>query len=106
MKTEEALKTIKDLRECGFTVYVNHHRYEEYNINWSIGDPGRVSPRGGSTRVEIKSEDGTLLCFGESHCSTIDNFNRKLGRNIALGRALKDCGAILSGVVLPEYLGL
>lgn len=47
-------------------------------------------PRGGSTAAYIYDKDGKLLAEGFSFCSDEDNFNYKLGRDIAIGRALKE----------------
>lgn len=46
-----------------------------------------VLPRGGSTKVELKTPEGRELT-GYSSCSSKDPFNRKLGLKIALNRAL------------------
>lgn len=53
-----------------------------------------VSPRGGITRVVIANEEtGTVVAQGEADCSLRDNFNRRVGVAIALGRAI-DAGEI------------
>lgn len=55
-------------------------------------------PYGGSTRVEVGvprfNEQGEFSFFdtvsvGEAACSLMDNYSKKRGRDIALGRALK-----------------
>ena len=45
--------------------------------------------KGGSTTIEVTTPDKTRTVFGKSVCSLEENFNRKLGNNIALGRAIK-----------------
>lgn len=45
------------------------------------------SVKGGATRVVVKFSNGREV-IGYSTCSVKDNFSYKLGRQIALGRAL------------------
>jgi len=91
--------SVKDLRECGLKVYIQHRRY--YNVNGgvvgpftsreaiSFDYPGRATyPQGGDTQVRIYDSEGNLLTEGEAICSMKDPFCKKLGRTIALGRAL------------------
>ncbi len=80
--------TIKDLRQKGYKVRVIHTRH--YNTKQKISGPvPELSARGGSTIIEITTPDKTQDVFGEAICSKEDNFNRKTGNFIALGRALK-----------------
>lgn len=46
------------------------------------------SPRGGLTQCRVTLPDGTEI-VGTAECSDRDNFSKKIGRDIALGRALK-----------------
>lgn len=46
------------------------------------------SCKGGYTVATIELSDGRRF-VGEANCSLKENYNRKKGRNIALGRALK-----------------
>ncbi len=72
--------------EDGRLVKVYHRRV-------AIGfEPPRLlfAPRGGQTHVIIMGEDGeTELAYGHAWCSPKDNYNKKIGRTIAVGRALK-----------------
>ena len=53
-------------------------------------EPGKiVSPRGGATHCKITLPDGTEA-NGEARCSHSDNYSKRLGRTISLGRALAD----------------
>ena len=46
--------------------------------------------KGGITRVEISNEElGDVYAEGTAQCRPDDNFNRAIGLQIALGRALK-----------------
>ena len=88
---------IEELREQGFTVRVHHWRrvlgrdlwYRSYAIRRE-GAP--FDPRGGLTEVVI-SRDGAQIARGEARCSPRDNYCRRLGRTIALGRALEQLDA-------------
>ncbi len=46
-----------------------------------------AKPRGGKTIATIVLPDGTEVT-GESRCSKRDNYSKRLGRDISLGRAL------------------
>lgn len=52
-----------------------------------FGGGGGIDPRGGETDVLVITPKGQVL-RGSSVCSRKDNFNRKLGNEIALYRAL------------------
>ena len=81
--------------------------YEKILLSFSEAEDfgfSRPSPRGGSTEVEVYDEDGNLLGKGSSVCSPCENFSRKLGRQIALGRALKDMEIFTHSSPL-EFLG-
>ena len=47
------------------------------------------SPRGGLTEARIFDEHGNLVATGSAVCSPKDQFNKRIGRMIALGRALQ-----------------
>jgi hypothetical protein len=72
--------SVAELRRAGWGVRVRHHR-EEY-------DDGSPKPKGGSTVVFLSSPNNHKF-WGSSVCSNKDAFNRKLGLEIALGRAMK-----------------
>lgn len=110
--------TVQELRTQGYRVFVKHSRF--FRINHEIGSdgntlrtslhttvpltrnafssfvssiPGIVSteflPRGGRTEVEIyRGEE--LIGSGVANCSKNDAYNKKIGRSIALGRALEN----------------
>jgi len=70
---------VSELRSNGFKVRVLHHR------KWNLCG---ISNLGGRTIVQIKTPEGQEL-EGEAICSKEDNYNKKLGVSIAIGRALK-----------------
>jgi hypothetical protein len=80
--------TIKYLRQKGYKVRVMHtrHFHEKKRLN---GSSKEVSARGGSTTIEITTPDKEHNVFGKSVCSLEDNFNRRVGNEIALGRAIE-----------------
>lgn len=51
-----------------------------------------ISPFGGRTTCKITLADG-VEAWGVAECSNRDNYNKKIGRDIALGRALKNLSA-------------
>lgn len=53
-------------------------------------EPLRLASKGGATRVEILDDDGVVLAVGTAQCRADENFSRKIGRAVALGRALKE----------------
>ena len=74
------MTSIKQLRQSGYKVRVHHKRE-------LVGES--LSPLGGATKVEITTPDGKNL-VGEAFCSKKDNYNKKVGAAIAIGRALKN----------------
>lgn len=99
--------TIEQARKEGFKVRVGHFRFPDkimevpiYKIvnlfkkenvyNMTVLDSqvsGPFAARGGATTVEI-SKDGKDT-FGNAFCSIKDNYNRKVGAELALARALE-----------------
>lgn len=78
--------TIQELRERGYKVRVLHFRDRIFKNRMDSNPYGYESPKGGMTRVVIDSPDGKHF-EGESFCSKKDNYNKKLGVKIALGRS-------------------
>lgn len=77
MRNNMDYMTVESLRASGCKVRVMHTRRPN-----SEG----VNARGGKTVVEVTTPDGITL-VGVSRCSRKENFNKKLGVRIALGRA-------------------
>ena len=76
---------IEQLRKDGYKVRVIHNR----KIDFSDFPKTTIKfPQGGVTRVEVRTPDGKEL-VGEAVCHPEENYNKKLGVKIALGRALK-----------------
>lgn len=71
--------TVDTLRKSGFKIKVYHHR--------KMNTEG-INARGGKTVVEVTTPDGNNF-VGISRCSRKENFNKRLGVMIALGRAMK-----------------
>lgn len=68
-------------------VWYEHIRYREN----TRGMP--ISPRGGRTiaKLYVEGEDPKVdppVAEGEANCSVNDNYSKKVGRDIALGRAV------------------
>lgn len=77
------METVKSLRQKGYRVRVFHTR--RWIVDPEYGD--RVHERGGHTEVEIY-QDETFVTSGTARCSNKENYDRKKGVRIALGRAL------------------
>lgn len=103
---------IKELRDKGYKVYVYHSRVLELEEDGNLltatvelSSPDEVReareqgwtllPNAGKTLVDICDEDGNPLATGMAVCGKNDNFNKTIGRDIALGRALKELSATL-----------
>jgi hypothetical protein len=70
--------TVGFLRQSGYKVAVRHHRIIDNN--------GVSKPKGGMTEIIIDSPHGEHF-EGRSRCCLQDNYNKKLGTRIALGRS-------------------
>lgn len=70
--------TVSYLRKNGYKVAVIHHRNKDKN--------GTVKPKGGKTVLIIDSPIGEHF-EGTAKCSNEDNYDKKLGIRIALGRS-------------------
>lgn len=80
--------TIQSLRQAGFKVRVLHTRNTQATQQLGFGSRNILSGKGGSTKIEITTPDEQTTVVGIAQCSDKDSFNRKLGNEIALGRAL------------------
>ena len=85
--------TVHDLRKRGFKVRVWHDRcYREKGMFGGL----TLQSKGGATEVLVTLPDEvgvrTASAVGIAECSPKDNFDRKRGVRIALGRALKQLG--------------
>lgn len=103
-------KSVMKLRQEGYKVQVHYERMFRSHDRWGIvrdaffltpysprhgflrgetwvGKEG-IWPRGGRCSVTVTTPDGKVLS-GVSECSIKDNFDRKRGLAIALGRAFK-----------------
>lgn len=92
--------TVHELRKQGNKVTVHHYRYYETlraNGEITLTGPTHISvtpmgcnvyPRGGETMVHVETKDGRSF-FKTAKCNPSDNYNRKLGVRIALGRIVK-----------------
>ena len=86
--------TVQQLRNTGYKVRVLHNRLYNGYQKWQVGSRDRAAfsgmpiepdSKGGSTEVVIDSPDGKHF-HGVAICSKKENYNKKLGVKIALGR--------------------
>ena len=101
------MNTVEQLRKSGYRVLINHYRYPgnvskglnkrqaskvKMECAFALSDEGLgISPFGGKTTIEVISQSGTSYT-AEADCSVRDNFNKRMGVKIALGRILKQMG--------------
>ena len=88
--------TVSELKNDGYKVHFTHvRRFQVGDSGFFIEAPrgamGEAAPdaHGGGTLCEIFLGDA-LVAAGESYCSERDNFCRKIGRDIAFGRAVAE----------------
>lgn len=95
------MKLIQDLKLMGLKVRAAHLRH--YSDKCFTTSPmtkeqaagggfnsSQPLTKGGVTLVEIFNVKEQKVAEGSAVCSKEDNYNKKLGMRIALGRALKD----------------
>jgi hypothetical protein len=90
--------TVQQLRNMGYKVRVLHCRLYNGYHTWQVGGhqyiqknaPVDPDSKGGSTQVIIDSPDGQHF-RGLAMCSKKDNYNKKMGVKIALGRSGVTC---------------
>lgn len=63
-------------------------------------DTSQVHPTGGITEFDVLDEEGNVILTTSSSCSLRDNFSRRLGLEIASGRARK---TLLSKGIKVEF---
>lgn len=76
--------SVHNVRQMGYSVDIHHVRNYDKN--------GVISCRGGITEVDIYKNFVLASYRGVSLCNDKDNYNKKLGVRIALGRAMKLMG--------------
>lgn len=82
------LPSIMNLRRQGWKVRVLHTREYNERLSNTFKAAKIVSNKGGYTCIELTPPEQPFLTLkGEAFCSKQDNFNRRLGNFIALGRA-------------------
>ena len=92
----QIMETVHSLRKRGYKVRVLHNRVYEYRSdNTGKFDnyltflmTKELSAKGGSTVVELTK--GQIHAKGEAICHPEDNYDKKEGVRIALGRALDE----------------
>jgi hypothetical protein len=76
--------------------YRVHHHREMETISLPTAEEGvrvtieQFAPCGGWTQVDILDENDEVVKSGIARCHPEDNYSRSIGRDIALGRALKE----------------
>lgn len=85
--------TVEELRKSGYKIRITHFR-NLFNYSY-VGYPkdynakgNDICPRGGETVVQLTTPEGKDIAT-TALCNLADNYNKKIGVAIALGRALK-----------------
>lgn len=78
----------------GMQVWYEHERAKMTLLREGETPELVLSPRGGTTvaKLWLPSQDPKVdapIATGEAECNSADNYNKRIGRSIALGRALK-----------------
>ena len=83
--------TVQQLRNNGYKVKVLHNRLYNGSFAWQVANNqnmnGPIDPdtKGGSTEIIIDSPSGEHF-HGIAICSRKENYDKKLGVRIAIGR--------------------
>lgn len=94
-ETPNSTLSIKNLRRRGWKVRVLHQR-NYFLRNRMDGASSEVCAKGGVTEIQLTSPDKTINVSGRAVCSEEDNYDRKVGNAIALGRAWKEAEKAIS----------
>lgn len=83
------MKLQTKLEQDGYTIRFTHQRIFDDGVigtRYEYKD-ALPEPSGGVTTAVIYDSDGNYRAAASAVCSKKDNFNRTIGRDIALGRA-------------------
>lgn len=78
------IPSVKDLRQRGFKVYIKHDLEE---CRYSQHDYSLLTE--GMTSVNVVVPNSGMVASDCAYCSIKDQYDKKMGVRIALGRALK-----------------
>jgi hypothetical protein len=81
----EKIMTVQELRNMGYKAKVLHFR-NHIDKQRFCGFSSNLSEKGGTTKIIIDSPTGEHF-EGIAKCSNKDNYDKKLGVRIALGRS-------------------
>jgi hypothetical protein len=97
-QNDQTKLSIKNLRQKGWKVRVLHERnffLKDKMDSHSI----QTAAKGGRTEIQLTNPDKTINASGVAVCSDEDNYNRKVGNSIALGRAWKKYEFLLDSLI-------
>lgn len=90
MRITNPNQTIQELKDAGYDVKVNHYRDVLRPQHLSCAAGGVVT--GDATIVGVLRPGMDLPVYGTAYCHPNDQFNRRIGLTIALGRLMKALG--------------
>jgi len=73
----------------GYRARFQHIRRREPRRPGFAETEGGVSAKGGLTVVKVFDPEDNLVITAKAVCNPQDSFNKRIGRDISLGRALK-----------------
>ena len=101
MNTVDRVNLENRLRAQGCKVMYRHNRPVRTIVKMD-GSQKVFEPKRGFTEVVIYSPNGDKIASGFSSCCSLDNYDRVLGNNIAMGRASKGLRKIMSNYLPPK----
>lgn len=86
---KQVARTRKAFQNLGYEVEVTHERQLTHPPLTMDQVAATTSPRGGKTTVEVLDKDHNVVASGVAVCSGKDNYNKRIGVAIAMGRLVQ-----------------
>lgn len=68
-----------------------------------VRKPVKGSKKGAPTAIAVRVDFGRYALFGEAECHPLDNFDRRIGRRLALTRAIEELPRETRKEIWQEY---
>lgn len=69
--------------------YEHQRNFNVFRLNFRT-ESRSIDPRGGKTICYLENDNNEVVATGVARCSDEDSYVKKIGRDISLGRALKE----------------
>jgi hypothetical protein len=73
----------------GYSVKFTHRRFHRSAHPGKFDDHPVLSEKGGWTTARLIGPDGLVVLAETAYCHPSDNYNKRIGRAVSLGRALR-----------------